>query len=98
MVIEYPANENVIDRDEQAAAEQIAGTIWTHLEPKLCPDRAQLAQGSIERLVSDGFLVIYGAPAPNLNARPLVFRTSAQEHFRLRVFVDSKRAGAPGAT
>ena len=60
MVIEYPGNEDVIDRDEQAAAEQIAGTIWTHLEhevvPQLCPDRAQLAQGSIKRLVSDSFL------------------------------------------
>ena len=34
--------EDVIDRDEQAAAEQIAGTIWTHLEPKLCPSCAPI--------------------------------------------------------
>jgi len=41
--------EDVIEKDEQAAAEQIASMIWTHVEPKLCPDRTQLAQGSVER-------------------------------------------------
>lgn len=34
--------EDVIEKDDQAAAEQIAIMIWTHLEPKLCPSCAPI--------------------------------------------------------